>query len=392
MAHADAPRHSPRTSGPADLSSRARLTALRALASAREVLEQVGWTGLSDRHLRQVCDIPLANPDRSALSDLRAETDALILSGNWAGLLDRLTAWDAARATLPCGRRKAGVAGKVALSRLRAGMARGADDRARPSALDLIASGTKGAGGNPVAVALAARAHLDAARTAHPAQAEAHRRQASDLLEPFDAAETGLPLMARALYALACAEASAPENIPLAHDDWADLDPSDPEVWQTHATTMAAMPGDWSRAIAAAAMRCEWQTGRWWGMGGYALLLMPVLDGDPRLWDRIDPDRLVAASLDLARRRRKDQAAVNRIAAGLDRLCHDAPSALRPLLRCGRRQLLEESLNTLVPAAWGLGEPALRRRIAAAFLPELRAGARLRSTGTGLALCDPSAA
>lgn len=332
-----------------------------------ELAGRLGLGAVSDRRLKSALDLPvLAHvPADAAAVTVRTQTDALVAAGDWGALHDLIRHWDLARAATPQGQRKARIALRAALS------------AATPEA---FAARAAAAPADPVAATLAARAALH-----HGPDLTA----AAAWLDRFEPAEWASPLLAEAHYLYTAALRDGVSGLHAAHDDWADLDAADAAVWETHALHLAEL-GSMS-ALAAAAARAEWQTERWLGRGGYALFLLPVIDTSPALWDRIDPERLAAGMLDLARHRHRDQGAVNRIACAWQRIGHGAPAPLRPLLRTSYRQLLEESLNTLVPAVWGLSELAARRRIADAFAPELRAGACLRATPAGLTLCDRSA-
>jgi hypothetical protein len=330
-----------------------------------------GFGTLSDRRLRRTIDLPLLDrdPGEDLDSIVRAQVVA-VASGFAAGaeatdLLHLIQGWEAARSATAFGRRKA---------RLAAGQLLSSDIAAR-----LAAQGPE----HPVTAALTAQACLLQGRHA--------LKRAEALLDRFDPAACASPLLAEVQYRLSALAAEGVAALQDAHDDWADLDPSDRAVWHGHARLMLAQ-GATVADIAAAAARCEWQTERWWGKGGYALFLLPVMHLDMALWDRIDPERLAAAALDLARHRRKDQGAVNRLAAGWHRLVPMAPAAFQPMMRTTWRQMLEESLNALLPAAWDGGQTAARRAIAGAFAAEMKAGACLRATPAGLALCDRSAA
>lgn len=321
--------------------------------------QQLGLGALSDRRLRKVLDLAVLDCDPADAHDA-AIADA-VTSGDRRAALDQILCWDRSRAATVQGRRKARVA-----------------------ALALAATGTAHPRppGHPVDAALRV---LGLLRRSAPSN------QIWALLDRFDAAEWSSPLLAETHYRAVLATPGAARDLRSAHDDWADLDPGDPAVWHGYAAHLLDAGRATAAGIAAAAARAEWQTERFWGKGGYALFLLPVMSRDPALWDRIDPERLAAAALDLARHRHKDQGAVNRIARDLHLLSHSAPGPWRPMLRTSYRQVLEESLNTLLPGAWGLTETAARRRLAEAFLPELRAGARLRATPAGLALSDPTA-
>jgi hypothetical protein len=345
-----------------------RLPALGAVVRPLDLLSRM--RGLSDRRLRSVIDVPVLerDPAETAEAALRTQVGALLAdcaSGAGASdLLDLLHGWDAARSATPFGRRKA----RLALAQML-----GSDIGNR------LAAETPE---HPAAAALAVQSSL--------MQGGGALARAEALLDGFDPAACGSPLLAEGQYRLSALMAEGLAALQDAHDDWADLDPSDRAVWHGHARRMMAQ-GAGAAEVAAAAARCEWQTERFWGKGGYALFLMPVMDLDVTLWDRIDPERLAAAALDLARHRRKDQGAVNRLAAAWHALEPMAPAGLQGLMRTTWRQMLEETVNALVPAAWQGGETAARRQIAAAFGPEIRAGARLRATPAGLALCDRSA-
>jgi hypothetical protein len=337
-------------------SLRLSLPVARLAQGGVQLAQRVGLAGLSDRRLKSALDVPVLATDPAEAADqtVRAQVSAMAAQADLTALFDLVAQWDSTRAATPMGRRKARIAAD-ALSRL-----------ALPDIPD-----------HPVAAALMA---LNAT-AGDFALAQA-------ALDRFDAAEFASPLLAEAHYraSVTLGDGAA---IRLAHDDWADLDPGDDAVWASHGITLLAHGSH--ADVAAAAARAEWQTERWLGKGGYALFLLPVMAHAPALWDRIDPERLAAATLDLARHRHRDQGTVNRIAAGWARLSEAAPAEWRALLRTSYRQMLEESLNTLWPLAWGVPEQAARRRIAQAFLPELRAGACIRATPAGLALCDRSA-
>ena len=346
-----------------------RLPALGAVTRPLDLLSGIGAP--SDRRLRSAIDLPVLDRDPGEDTDaaVRAQVTAVATAmrtpdeaETLAGLL---WGWDQARAPTPFGRRKArlGVAHLLA-----------SDMGARLAALQPD---------HPVAAAAMALAHV--------AQGPSGLRRAEALLDRFEPAFWASPLLAEAQYRITALGAEGLDRLSEALDDWADLDPGDRAVWHGHARLMMAQ-GAGAAEVAAAAARCEWQTERWLGKGGYALFLLPVMDLDMALWDRIDPERLAAAALDLARHRHKDQGAVNRLAATWHRLVPMAPVAWQGLMRTTWRQMLEESFNTLVLPAWPGGETAACRAIAGAFAAEMKAGARLRATPAGLALCDRSAA
>jgi hypothetical protein len=325
---------------------------------------------LSDRRLRGTIDMPVLDrdPAEGAESALRAQIGALLADcDQGAGpqdILETLRGWDSARSATPFGRRKARLGLALVL-------ASDAGTRLAAAMPD-----------HPVAAALAVQAALG--------QGPGGLVLAETLLDRFDPAACASPLLAEGQYRLSAQKADGLAALHDAHDDWADLDPSDRAVWHGHARRMLAQ-GASAAELAAAAARCEWQTERWWAKGGYALFLLPVMHLDATLWDRIDPERLAAAALTLARLRHKDQGAVNRLAATWHGLIPMAPAALQGLMRTAWRQMLEESFNALVPAAWQGGAAGARRAIAGAFASEIRAGACLRATPAGLALCDRSA-
>ncbi|MFN3645088.1 MAG: hypothetical protein ACK4S2_01015 [Gemmobacter sp.] len=334
------------------------------------LVRKLGLGAPSDRRLRTALDLPVLDraPADLTAAAVAAEVGAMTGTGDWSGVHALIHEWDMTRAATPQGARKARIAAHALI---------GAE------AAEAFAARAAAAPQDPVAAALAALALL---RGGHDPE------QAARWIDPFEPAAMASPLLAEAHYRLARAWPQGGHDLDDAHDDWADLDPADAAVWETHAAQLIRSSEGDLAPLAAAAERAEWQTERWLGKGGYALFLLPVLPAAPAVWNRIDPERLAAAMLDLARHRHKDQGAVNRIAADWARLGETAPAPLRPLLRTSYRQLLEECLNTLVPAAWDLPEAQARRRIAEAFLPELRIGACLRATPAGLRLCDPSAA
>lgn len=326
----------------------------------------------TDRHLQLALDLPVlaGDPGQPALAALQDRLDARRLAQDWAGLHGLLAEWDRARAALPDGRRKTAAALCLLL------------DDARVPAGSFVAR-AESAPDDPIAAALAAEALL------RGQPGPGHIALAAARLAGLEPAAHGSPLLAAAQYHLHLARGAGINRLCDSFDDWVDLDPSDLAPWREHGRPLLARAGAGEVAVAAA--RCEWQTGRWLGRGGYALFLLPVLGADPALWDRIDPDHLAAALLDLGRRWHHDQPAINRLAAALDRLGAKAPPDQQPLLRRTYRQLLETSLNTLVPDAWDLPEPAARRRLADAFLAELATGARFGATSAGLARRPPLA-
>lgn len=394
------------TQTPLTLRLLARLaTILRALAAtlpvpgARLLRRRLGLGGLSDRRIRRALDLPVLtdNPSQAAIAPLRQHLQQLLAAGNWDGILDDLRDRDHRRAALPDGRREAAIGLDLLLEPLQAAL----DSPAEPSNTGTLLAGFRdrlaARPGDPVAATLTAEAEMAAGWAARgdgsandvpePAmrQFTRHFAAARAILDQFEPAEHASPLLARAHYRLCLGLPEGGERLRDAHDDRVDLDPSDMAAWEDHGIHLLPSWFGSHAEVAAAAARCEWQTERWLGRGGYALFLLPVLERDNGLWDRIDPDQLAAAIHDLARRRHRDQFAVNRLAAQLDRLSRHAPADYRPMLALSLRHLLQDSLNTLIPAAWDLSEPEARRRIAMAFLPEIRAGARFGATSAGLA-------
>lgn len=364
-------------------------------AGVAQALRALSWkTGfgvLSDRALRRRIDLPVqaVSVRMEDIEAIRANARAILTSGGADALFRQIALWDQARARTAHGDRMARLGAEVALdmminptSQQGPGLAAFEDHLARTP-------------DDPVAAALAAMAHLCIARPEGlpvPALQRDHLGRAEDILEPFEPAAHGSTLVAEARYRLQAAIPPQLTRIREAHDDWADLDPTDPVVWATHGATLLAGGFATPSEVVASALRAEWQTSRWLGRGGYALALLPALEGSAGIMPRLDPEHLVAAVLDLARHHRADKHEVNLLAARLARLASMAPPESRRLFQTVYRQVLEDSLNTLIPSAWGCAEISARRAIAHAFLPELRAGARLRATAAGLRLCDPSAA
>lgn len=336
-------------------------------ALARLLAQPGGFGRLSDRRLRLALDVPANQmpPRPAADPEVRAVVITRLQANDHDGFQTMLRDWDLGRAADPHGRRKSATAVSTALHLLtdpgiwQAQLARAPDDpwRAVMAALALPAGNMAGA-----------------------------RR----LLDPFEPAEYASPLLAAAQYQLTSAADDA-AALADAFDDWADLDPGDPAVWLGHSRRLLARLPDAAGQIAALATRCEWQTARWFGQGGYAMVLLPLL-GTVDLWPRVDPAQLAASALDLARHQRRDQYEVNRIAAMLSRLLPLAPLVANAALRQGYRHVLEQVLHEVIPAAWDLPLAETRRAIAAAFIPELRAGAVLHATAAGLTPCLRSAA
>lgn len=353
---------------PAESAATARFPAAAALV--RFITPPSGPGSLTDRRLQLAMDVPVRHGDARPPFDpgSRDRTLAWIAAADWTALFGTLRDWDLARAADTHGRRRSATLVATALEQhpdpafWRSRLATQPD--------------------NPWRAALAALAHLGRAHDADLAAAEA-------ILDPFEPALHGAPLLAAAHYRLAAA--GGEDHLALAFDDWADLDPTDPAVWRAHGQTLLAAGPAADGPIAAAAARCEWQLARWLGRGGYARFLLPLLGAEPGLWQRIDTAHLAAATLDLARHQRRDQYEVNRIAARLWQLSTLAPPTAGADLRDAYRQLLRQVLHELVPAAWALPLPELRHRIAAAFLPELQAGAILRATAAGLAPASAAA-
>lgn len=383
-----------------------------AMAGGARVARKVGIGGISDRRLKVALDLPVLthDPAETAITETRTQIAGRIAANRWADAYALIRGWDQSRAATPFGDRLARIGCEAALARLTGALAATTPAKAAQAqaiadaVLDGFEDRLAATPADPVAAALAALAHIACGWAARGNDWAAnvsdegwdrmalHYARAQEILDAFDPAEWNSPLLAEAHYRLCPGVPDGAERLRDAHDDWADLDPSDRRVWESHGLYLLPRWFGCHAEVAAAAARCEWQTERWLGKGGYALFLLPVLAAEPALWNRIDPESLAASALDLARHRRKDQAAVNRIARAMLAMFDDVPPEYAPLLRTAYRQLLEESLHALVPAAWGTTESAARRAIAQAFHAELRAGACLRATSAGLALCDGSAA
>jgi hypothetical protein len=228
----------------------------------------------------------------------------------------------------------------------------------------------------------------EAAKAAAPyfARAEA-------AISRFDPIEENSPMIAEARYRLVPGIDGGADYLRDWYEDWADLDPSDPEMLTLHSRfLMPAWYGDLDE-IEVEARRAAARAKGGLGAGAYAQFWRLPLENDPAALARVDV-RLFLAGLHAALEQSGSQALANEYAAllfrlslprsteGRDDAARHAP--VREAFAEGFSQVLRRHVLELHPPAWGMDETAVRRVVAGDFDADYAAGAILRVGETGI--------
>ncbi len=114
------------------------------------------------------------------------------------------------------------------------------------------------------------------------------------------------------------------------------------------------------------AERADDRTSETLGNGGYALCLIPAIAEDPSLRSRIEPDRLAAGLMDLARLS-GTQSEVNWAAATLAREIDESSVEAHNVLQSAFDALVRRNLTVIYPRLWNMDLKDIRALLRGTF-------------------------
>ena len=273
------------------------------------------------------------DPDLAERASVAQYIAKLMLADEWTEIAQQVSHWENQLAATPSGARYHDIAADVALSGLQSLI----DEAPRQSLADLreaeielghFIDTYQRATDSHILALLAARAHLaigDACRAdqwpeALKRQAWRHMARhyvdAGEILRNYDPLAHMSPLLAEARYLQALGSPAGSHRLPKLFENWIDLDPANPAIYDKHAEHLADPDVVSDEAILTEADRALDRTEETLGFGGYALFFQPLLklrDGARHL---LDADLFASAMLDLASME-ASQAEVNQAANAL---------------------------------------------------------------------------
>ena len=323
------------------------------------------------------------DPDLVAHSAVANRVSDLFARCEWAQLSREISIWERRLDATPGGTRHHDIAIETCLLPLQTCLDEAArntlDDlkEANEMIADYVARHTE-APDDPVHAVLAACAHMlvaDNCRAEFWPESESKRAwrfmaqhflKAEAILSRFDPVELTSPLLASAYYELALGMPEGSVRLAPAFEDWIELDPSNPAIYNIH------MPQHFGGApislakLNAEADRAEIRTAETLGQGGYALCVLPAVAEYEELREHIDAERLSAGLMDLARLS-GTQADVNWAAATLIKEGELASGARREIYRDAFDALVRRHLGVIYPRLWHIPLDQIRAHLADTF-------------------------
>jgi hypothetical protein len=220
---------------------------------------------------------------------------------------------------------------------------------------------------------------------------------AESAIEGYDPIETNSPMVAEARYLLAPGLDNGGIYLRDWYEDWADLDPSNPNMLATHSRLL--MPDRFGTLdeIEREARRAIIRADDGLGIGAYALFWRKPLEIDAGAISHLDPDLFVESILSVLSRY-PSQMLTNEFAALLYSLAlprttesravaaRNAP--IRERLDAGYDQIIREHLKELHAQVWGLSKVSMLLAVAEAMPNEFNSGAILRPGDVGIEAVD----
>lgn len=321
------------------------------------------------------------DPDLVERAVVARHVARLMLDDEWTEIADQIGAWEADLASTPGGIRYHDIAAEVALSGLQSLI----DDMPHAHLGDLAEAEVelghfldtyRQAPDSHVLALLAARAHLvigQACRADHwPREfhRDAWRRMArhyvaaGEILKAYDALAFMSPLLAEAHYLQALGSPAGSHKLPELFEDWIDLDPANPAIYERHAEYLCDGRRVSDETILSEADKALERTEETLGFGGYALFFLPLLDQREGARRLLDPDLFASAMLDLAAMS-ASQSEVNQTASALAaelRATGSASLALSDTLY----MLIRSYLQVIYPRHWTMPLDAVQRLVSEA--------------------------
>ena len=343
------------------------------------------------------------DPDAEARAEVLTTVARAIARDNWSALGEEIGKWEEDLRMTPSGKRFHEIAAEACLAPLEETLDR--MERSELSALDparLLVRGFeqrhRADPGNPALAAIAARASLILAENCHAdfwpdhLRSAAWRRhafhtlQAETILGRFDAVSYMSPLLAEAAWRLALGMPDGDRRIDAAFQDWIDLDPSNPAIYEAHMPLLLLEGVGSPEAVLEEAERAEARTADTLGRGGYALAMLPLLDDSEQVVrSLIDDERMAQAMEDLASHS-ATQAEVNWIAGRLLREVEDSRGMRADVYRRAFERVARQHLAEIFPHVWGRELAEVRAALAEVYAEAAKARVRsVRSLATARA-------
>lgn len=347
------------------------------------------------------------SPEQDEWREIEKGFAALADEGLWISLLDRMRGVDQSRQRFASGRRYADCALTGAITPVTRHLGAAPRIDAATAALAPLTTLHIGNLNDYMPAVLLARALIEigwtvrgplppdeTARDAREA-AQSYFARAEAVLESFDPILENSPMLAEARYRLAPGVEGGAAYLRDWYEDWADLDPADPEMLATHAGLLVPeWFGDYDE-IEREARRAARRAADSIGEGAYACFWKAPLEADRAAVAGIDPDLFISGVHALLAGGRS-QALANEYVALLFRLTlpggTESPAAaerayeVRARLAEGLREVALRHLTELQAPVWGIEEDAIRRAMAQIFAADLAQGAVLVAEETGLRL------
>ena len=308
------------------------------------------------------------DPDLLERRGVARLTADLMMSDEWTQLGDQIAEWERTLESTPGGLRFHDVGVKTALSGLKGLI----DEMPRTALADLKAAEDelghfldthRRSADCHVLALLAARAHLmigEACR-AEAWPEELHRDlwrrmakhfvQAGEILSDFDPLAYMSPLLAEAHYLQALGSPGGAHRLQQLFEDWIDLDPSNPLIYERHADFLADDMLVDDASIMAEADKALARTEGSLGFGGYALFFLPLLSRRDGARSMMDDDLFASAVFDLASMS-ASQAEVNQAAnvLAVEMNSGEGSLAMRDMF-C---MIVQSQLEVIYPRLWSL--------------------------------------
>lgn len=350
--------------------------------------------------------------ETQALSELALE---LARTGSWMKLADYVAELDQDRAPLPSGAR----ACEAVLGVLRENLC---DLTQEPSTLnpqtsydipatvlDAMERLLKDNEGAHALAALLARLHLDCAWTARGTDPwetldnrtrrimRDHSNIVHDLVTIYDPIAYDSPLLAEIQYSLAILQRRDLARAELAFEDWAELDPTNPTLYKTHAFYLSTLYlNDAPNALDSAARRAMTLSRRA-GAQPYAAMYATALPMNQNAYNTVNEDLFIKGLADTMANMQDSPLRLIHLLADVARCFPDpksprgrslprAADAIADTIRAGIAPTIRAHLHMLYTVAWSLPEQDFLRLTAIAFRDELTSGKTVTLGANGLSI------
>lgn len=355
--------------------------------------------------LQQRITVPwhFASPELQERIETISEFEGLAKSDSWSELLSTLKELDQTRQ-----RRNSGVRFyEAALLGARSTVTRNLEDTIKldqaREALEKLKSMQTERPNDYAAAVIVARALIDlgwaergstegAATSAGLAAFRGRFAEAETILEKFDPIEENSPMLAEARYLLAPGIDGGVKFLRDWYEDWADLDPSNPTLLETHSRYLMPQWYGSFEEINKESRRAGVRAKNELAAGAYTYFWLTPLSRDEAL-AKLNPNLFIEGMHDILMRT-KDQRLANAFAAKLYRLGYRSRGRtrhaskktvkIRARLAKGFGEIVRHHLREIHTLNWSTDDAGIRLAIAQAFGDELNKGAHIRPGSDGL--------